>query len=185
MTHSKGQIVTVYGSNSPRDGEPEYEAARRLGQLLAQAGYVVATGGYAGTMEAASRGAKEAGGHVIGVTTSVFDGVRLSANPYIDEEIKFPALFQRLHHLCTFADAWVALPGGIGTLSEVALTWSLLQVGELPRRPFVLVGEMWRKTIGEFASDYHVRPQFRELIRYTADVESVLPLLTQNVKREA
>jgi uncharacterized protein (TIGR00730 family) len=170
-------IVTVYGSNSPQDGEAEYEQARALGRLLAQQGYVVATGGYAGTMEAASRGAKEAGGHVIGVTTSLFDGIRLSANPYLDEEIKLPTLFQRLHRLVTLAEAWVALPGGIGTLSEVALTWSLLQVGELPRHPFVLVGAMWRKTIGEFAGDYHVRPQFRRLIQYVDTVEQVLPLL--------
>lgn len=177
MPHSKGPIVTVYGSNSPKDGEAEYEQARALGRLLAQHGYVVATGGYAGTMEAASRGAKEAGGHVIGVTTSLFDGIRLSTNPYIDEEIKLPTLFQRLHHLVTLADGWVALPGGIGTLSEVALTWSLMQVGEMPHHPFVLVGAMWRKTISEFASDYHVRPQFRELIKYADNVEQVLPLL--------
>jgi uncharacterized protein (TIGR00730 family) len=170
-------IVTVYGSNSPQAGEAEYEQARALGRLLAQHGYVVATGGYAGTMEAASRGAKEAGGHVIGVTTALFDGIRRSANPYLDEEIKLPTLFQRLQHLVTLADAWVALPGGIGTLSEVALTWSLMQVGELPRHPFVLVGAMWRTTIGEFSGDYHVRPQFRELIQYAETVEQVLPLL--------
>lgn len=177
MAHSKGPIITVFGSNSPKEGEADYEQARALGRLLAQHGYVVATGGYAGTMEATSRGAKEAGGHVIGVTTSVFDGVRLSANPYLDEEIKFPTLFQRLHHLVTFADGWVTLPGGIGTLSEVALTWSLMQVGEMKRQPFVLVGEMWRKTIGEFSNDYYVRPQYRALIRYADDVEAVVPLL--------
>ena len=75
------------------------------------------------------------------------------------------------------ADAWVALPGGIGTLSEVALTWSLMQVGEMQRRPFVLVGEQWRTTIGEFSDDYYVRPQYRELIKYADHVEQVLPLL--------
>ena len=177
MSHSKGPIVTVYGSSSPTEGSLDYEQARALGRLLAQQGYVVATGGYTGTMEGASRGAQEAGGPVIGVTTSLFDQTRPTANPYVDEEIKLPTLFQRLHHLVTLADAWVALPGGIGTLSEVALTWSLIQVGEIPRGPFVLVGDMWRKTIGEFSSDHHVRPQFRELIKYAADVEGVLPLL--------
>ena len=177
MSHSKGPIVTVYGSSSPKEDSFDYEQARALGRLLAQQGYVVATGGYTGTMEGASRGAKEVGGYVIGVTTSLFDKTRPTANPYVDEEIKLPTLFQRLHYLVTLAEAWVALPGGIGTLSEVALTWSLIQVGEIPRGPFVLVGEMWRKTIGEFSDDNHVRPQFRELIKYAADVESVLPLL--------
>jgi uncharacterized protein (TIGR00730 family) len=177
MSHAKGPIAVVYGSNSPHDGDSDYEEARTLGCLLAQAGYVVATGGYFGTMEAASRGAKEAGGYVIGVTTSIFNAVRLHPNAYLDEEIKFPTLFQRLHHLVLMGDAWVALPGGIGTLSEVALTWSLLQVGEVKRQPFVLVGEMWRATIDRFSNDYYVRPQYRELVRYADNVTQVIDLL--------
>jgi hypothetical protein len=177
MPHAKGPVAVVFGSNSPKEGDPDYAAARQLGYALAQAGYVVATGGYFGTMEAASRGAKEAGGHVIGVTTSIFDGVRLQPNAYLDEEIKLPTLFQRLHHLVTMADVWVALPGGIGTLSEVALTWSLLQVGEMPRQPFVLVGAQWRQTIGGFSNDYYVRPQYRALLRYADDVMQVVDLL--------
>jgi uncharacterized protein (TIGR00730 family) len=177
MPHAKGPVAVVFGSNSPKEGDHDYAEARQLGYSLAQAGYVVATGGYFGTMEATSRGAKEAGGHVIGVTTSLFDGVRLQPNAYLDEEIKLPTLFQRLHHLVTMADAWVALPGGIGTLSEVALTWSLLQVGEMQRQTFVLVGEQWRRTIGEFSNDYYVRPQYRELLRYADDVQQVIDLL--------
>ena len=167
----------IFGSNSPKEGDLDYAEARQLGSSLARAGYVIATGGYFGTMEATSRGAKEAGGYVIGVTTSIFDGVRLRPNAYLDEELKFPTLFQRLHHLVTMADAWVALPGGIGTLSEVALTWSLMQVGEMKRQPFVLVGDQWRKTIGEFANDYYVRPQYRELLRYADNVAQVIDLL--------
>ena len=177
MPHPQGPIAVVFGSNSPNEGDLDYAEARQLGYLLAQVGYVIATGGYFGTMEATSRGAKEAGGYVIGVTTSIFDGQRLHPNAYLDEEIKFPTLFQRLHHLVTMADVWVALPGGIGTLSEVALTWSLLQVGEMKRQPFVLVGEQWRKTIGEYSSDYYVRAQYRELVRYAADVTHVIDLL--------
>ncbi len=177
MSHSMGPIAVVFGSNSPQEGDLDYDRARELGRLLAQAGYVLATGGYFGTMEAVSRGAKEACGHVIGVTTSLFDAVRLHPNAYLDEEIKFPTLFQRLHHLVTMADAWVALPGGIGTLSEVTLTWSLLQVGEVKRQPFVLVGEMWRTTIRQFSNDSYVRPQYRELVRYADDVTQVIDLL--------
>jgi len=177
MSHPARPIAVVFGSNSPQAGDLDYEKARELGGLLAQAGYVIATGGYFGTMEAASRGAKEAGGHVIGVTTSLFDEVRLHPNAYLDEEIKFPTLFQRLHHLVTMADAWVALPGGIGTLSEVALTWSLLQVGEVKRQPFVLVGEMWRATIERFSNDRYVRPPYRELVKYADTIQDVLALL--------
>ena len=65
----------------------------------------------------------------------------------------------------------------IGTLSEVALTWSLMQVGEMQRRPFVLVGEQWRTTIDTFSSDYYVRPQHRDLIKYADHVTQVVDLL--------
>lgn len=181
MAHTKGKVVSVFGSNSSKDGEADYEAARQLGRLLGQAGYVVATGGYAGTMEATSRGAKEAGGYVIGVTTSAFDGVRSGANPYLDEEIKFPTLFQRLQHLVTCADAWVALPGGIGTLNEVALTWSLMQAGAVARKPFVVVGRMWRKMLQEFSRNGYIRPQYAELIQYADDVGQVTLLLKRPV----
>ena len=181
MPHSKGPIAAVYGSSQElKEDEADYAAARRLGRALAEAGYVVATGGYHGAMEAASRGAKEGGGRTIGVTTSVFDGVRLGANPYVDEEVKFPTLFQRLHHLVTLADVWIALPGGIGTLSELALTWSLLQVGELARRPLVVVGPMWRAFLQAFLNNGHVRPHVGDLIAFAETVEDVLPLLKQS-----
>jgi uncharacterized protein (TIGR00730 family) len=177
MPHPRGSIVTVFGSNAPKEGEPDYDQARVLGYALAKAGYVVATGGYFGTMEATSRGAKEASGYVIGVTSSIFDELRLHANSYLDEEIKFPTLFQRLHHLVTFADAWVALPGGIGTLSEVALTWSLMQVGEKTRQPLVVVGSMWHDLLKNFSGTGYVNAKYRELIRYADDVDGVLALL--------
>jgi hypothetical protein len=177
MPHPKGSIVTVFGSNAPKAGEADYEQARALGRELARSGYVVATGGYFGTMEATSRGAKEAGGHVIGVTASVFDDLRLIANPYIDEEIKFPTLFQRLHHLVSFADAWVALPGGIGTLSEVSLTWSLMQIGEVKRQPFVVVGSMWRDLLKKFSGTGYVNAKHHELILYTEGIDGVVALL--------
>lgn len=180
MPHPKGSIVTVFGSNAPKEGEADYEQARALGRELARSGYVVATGGYFGTMEATSRGAKEAGGHVIGVTTTILDNLRLKANPYLDEEIKFPTLFQRLHHLVTFADAWVALPGGIGTLSEVSLTWSLMQVGEQSRQPFIVVGSMWREFLEKFSANGYVKEQYYGLIRYAAGVDGVVPLLKQS-----
>lgn len=135
--------VSVFGGGSPQPGEPAYEQAYELGKQLAEAGYTVMTGGYSGTMEATSRGAKEAGGHVIGVTVGLFERVGLSPNPYIDQIIQYDELSERLLHVVKRGDAAIALPGGVGTLSEVALMWSLLQTGEVPPRPFILVGEHW------------------------------------------
>jgi uncharacterized protein (TIGR00730 family) len=145
------KIVSVFGGSKTLPGEPAYEDARALGEALARAGWTVATGGYMGVMEAASRGACEAGGHVIGVTCSLIEGWRgIGPNRWVKEEIKFPTLRERLAHLVEFCDAAVALPGGIGTLSELALTWSLMQTGEITRKPFVAVGPLWTATVSAF-----------------------------------
>lgn len=177
MPHEKGRVAVVFGSSSPKAGSMGYAEALELGGLLARGGWAVATGGYFGAMEAASRGAKEAGGRVIGVTTSLFDGSRPSPNAFLDEERRFPTLEERLLHLVRLGDAWIALPGGVGTLAEVALVWALLQAGAIGRRPFVLVGPMWREAIGGFSSDEHVAPEHRELVRYADAVADVPALL--------
>jgi uncharacterized protein (TIGR00730 family) len=145
------RIISVFGGSAPKPETAAYEEARRLGGLLARAGWTVATGGYSGVMEAASRGAAEAGGNVIGVTCSLIESWRgLRANAWVKEEVRFSSLRERLYHLVEFCDAALALPGGVGTLSEVALTWSLLQTGEIKRKPLVVVGRVWSETLTTF-----------------------------------
>ena len=156
---SQASIVAVFGSSCPCEGMPSYSAARELGVLLAEAGYIVATGGYGGVMEAASRGASEAGGHVIGVTCERIEALvpGLVANRWVAEEIRFGDLRTRLNHLVIGTQAAIAMPGGIGTLSEIALSWSLLQITEIPPQPLILVGESWKHIVSVFlqqAGDY-------------------------------
>jgi uncharacterized protein (TIGR00730 family) len=170
-------VVTVFGGNALEVDDAGYLEARELGRLLGQAGYTVANGGYYGTMEAVSRGAQEAGAHVIGVTTARFDGHRLEPNQWVDEEIKFPTLFQRLHYLVTCSDALVALRGGVGTLSEVALSWSLIQVGEMPRKPLVLVGPHWRQIMETYHQQSTVKERDWALLSFAPSVSDVVPLL--------
>jgi uncharacterized protein (TIGR00730 family) len=170
-------IVTVFGGNAVEVDDAGYQEAFELGHQLARAGYTVATGGYYGTMEATSRGAKEAGARVIGVTTGRFDGRGLKPNPWVDEEIKFPTLFQRLHYLVTFSDALVALRGGVGTLSEVALSWSLIQVAEMPRKPLVLVGPHWRQIMETYHKESTVKERDWALLSFAANAREVIPLL--------
>lgn len=177
------KIVSVFGGSKPQPGTPSYEEARQVGQLLAQAGWTVATGGYTGVMEAASRGAAEAGGHVIGVTcTAIAQWRGLSPNPWVKEEVQFARLRERLYHLVEFCDATVALPGGIGTLSEVALTWSLLQTGEIKRKPFVLIGRVWSETVATFIreADGYLHPGDGELLRVVDRLEEVVGYLARD-----
>jgi uncharacterized protein (TIGR00730 family) len=175
-------IVSIFGGSALAPSSPGYREAATLGGLLAQAGYTVATGGYDGVMEAASRGAKEAGGSTIGVTTSHFASRKLGANAWIDQEIAFPTLFLRLHHLVTFSHALVALRGGVGTLSEVALAWSLMQVAEMPCKPFVLVGPQWRRVLETFRRESTVRERDLDLLSFAPTVEAVIPLLQAHRK---
>jgi uncharacterized protein (TIGR00730 family) len=150
------KVISVFGSSTPVADSVPYREAHRVGQLLAEAGYAVATGGYSGTMAAVSQGAAEAGGHVIGVTSEQIERWRpLGPNQWVAEEIRYESLRDRVLHLVTVNDGMIVLPGGIGTLSEFALAWSLMQVGEIPPRPLVLYGDIWPVTIEAF-----VRPEY-------------------------
>ena len=136
-------VVTVFGSSFPQPLSPAYQLAYDLGQAIAQAGWTLCNGGYGGTMEAAARGACEAGGHTIGVTCGAF-GRRCGANAFIRQEIPTFDLLARLNTLVRLASAYVVLPGGTGTLLELALVWELLNKRMIRRAaPLVLLGKHW------------------------------------------
>lgn len=174
--------ITVFGSASPQPGQPLYEDALRLGGLLAAAGHTVLTGGYMGTMEAASRGAAEAGGHVVGVTCQQIEDWRAAThNPWVLEERKFPTLQERLYCLVESCDAALALPGGIGTLDEIVTMWSQMQTAAIPVRPLILIGSGWQRTITALldAQDEHIRPAHRELLTFAEDIDTALLRLAE------
>src|SRR5215475_14919834 len=110
--------VTVFGGSEPKEGSAAYAEAMELVKLLAEHGHTVLTGGYIGVMEAVSRGAREAGGHVIGVTCEEIEAWRhIKANAWVMEEIRKKTLVERLHALIHESDAALALSGGAGTLT--------------------------------------------------------------------
>jgi uncharacterized protein (TIGR00725 family) len=136
--------IAIYGSSTVTEDSRPYGDALELGAELARAGAVVMTGGYAGVMEAASRGAHEAGGHVIGVTLELFDlDPGRIPNRWIAERFHAPDLFERLRRMVQNADGFVAVTGSIGTITEVCLTWNLLMLGGRSSAPLVLLGEEW------------------------------------------
>lgn len=131
--------VTVFGSARFGKGHPYYALARELGQGLAKAGYAVMTGGGPGIMEAANRGAKEAGGPSVGCN------IRLrkeqEPNAYLDRFIEFEHFFVRKVMLVKYSCAFVVMPGGFGTLDEAFEVATLMQTGKLERFPIVAMGE--------------------------------------------
>ncbi len=141
--------VTVYGGSRP--SLQDYSQAERLGKLLGQAGHTVVSGGYSGSMEAVSKGASEAGAHVVGVTCQQIEAWRPSVpNRWVKEELRCATLEQRLFTLIESSDAAIALPGGAGTLTEIALTWNMLFTEILPPRPLILVSKAWHSVFALF-----------------------------------
>lgn len=172
--------VTIFGGSQPRPGERPYLEAMELGRLLGEAGHTVLTGGYIGTMEAVSRGAAEAGGHVIGVTCEEIEAWRpVSPNRWVQEQLRFPTLRQRLFALIEECDAAIVLPGGIGTLAELAEMWSHLQTGAIPPKPLVLIGPAWQAVMDAFFTQFdgYVHKEYRRLLTFADDARSAVELI--------
>ncbi len=167
--------VAVFGSGSAAPDDPLLAEAERLGRLLAEAGFVLMCGGYAGTMDAASRGANQAGGQAIGVTMDLFTP-RLAPNPWLTKENRVKDFYPRLKKL-TGADAFVVLEGGIGTLTEATLTWSLIQTGQISPRPFIFVGDGWRRLFGAFRAETRMTERDFELATVVDSVDEALAIL--------
>src|SRR5574339_808934 len=172
--------VSVFGGSQPKEGDTAYTEAMELGKLLAERGHTVLTGGYIGTMEAVSRGAREAGGHVIGVTCEDIEAWRPTrANAWVMEEMRKKTLVERLHTLIHESDAALSLPGGPGTLTEIALMWNLMIVESLHRRPLILIGDGWQSVFGQvFAQlDGYTPAHQRELLRFAGDIHTAVKIL--------
>lgn len=172
--------VSVFGGSQPKEKSTAYAEAQELGKLLAERGHIVLTGGYMGTMEAVSRGAAEAGGHVIGVTCQDIENWRATAaNQWVKEEWRKKTLMERLQTLIDGCDAALALPGGPGTLTEISLTWNLMIIGSLHRRPLILIGSGWQNVLDQVYRSFneYVSTTQRELVQFAPDIRTAVKLL--------
>jgi uncharacterized protein (TIGR00730 family) len=137
-----GRAVSIFGSARVLPDHPEYEAARATAQLLAESGYAVITGGGPGIMEAANKGAKEAGGLSVGCNIEL--PFEQGVNAYVDIAINFRYFFVRKTMFVKYAEAFIIFPGGFGTLDELFEALTLIQTGKVRNFPVVLFGsEYW------------------------------------------
>ncbi|WP_062525391.1 TIGR00730 family Rossman fold protein [Demequina rhizosphaerae] len=182
-----GPAITVYGSARSAPGSPEYEAGVEVGRLLVEAGYAVITGGGPGCMEAANLGAVEAGG------TSVGLGIELpfeqSMNEHINLGINFRYFFVRKTMFVKYAQGFIALPGGFGTLDELFECLTLVQTRTVRRFPIVLFGEAyWGPLLGwlrdTVAADGKISPHDLDLIHVTDDPATAVRLATARHRGE-
>ena len=146
--HFVGPCVTVFGSARFKEDHPYYVLARELGAKLAEAGFTVMTGGGPGIMEAANRGAKDAGGYTVGSNITL--PIEQKPNPYLDRWVEFRYFFVRKMLLEKYSYAFVAMPGGIGTLDEVFETAVLIQTGKMQEFPLVLLGKTFWTPLLEY-----------------------------------
>lgn len=152
------KTVTVFGSSLPSEATTAYREARELGRALGKHGFAVCNGGYAGLMEASARGARDAGGHTIGITCSLWPR---SANQWIQEEVRTASFPERIMTLIARGDAYVVLPGGTGTLAELAMAWELMNKSVLSttvggKKPLVLLGSYWQPVIACLNQEPHL-----------------------------
>lgn len=175
--------VTVFGSARTSVEHPEYAAGREIGAALARAGFAVITGGGPGAMEAANRGAKEAGGLSVGL------GIELpfeqGLNEYVDLGINFRYFFARKTMFVKYSRAFVCLPGGFGTLDELFEALTLVQTRKVTRFPIVLFGTAyWQGLLDWLRSTMLTQGKLREadlaLLYCTDDVDEVVELVQRS-----
>ena len=175
MTESK--IISVIGASNVRQGHELYETAFSLGEVLANNNFVVASGGYDGTMEALSRGANEAGGSVIGVTCeTVEEKFKKVKNKWLTEEIRTKNLQERIFKIIDIADYILVLSGGVGTLGEVGMAWTLMQVKEVSRKPLIFWRKEWKSVIENFNLELgeFIHDDVRDIPVFVNDVNILL-----------
>ncbi|MCS6999862.1 MAG: TIGR00730 family Rossman fold protein [Bacteroidota bacterium] len=173
--HFIGPCITVFGSARIGREHPYYELARHVGRAIAELGFTVMTGGGPGLMEAANRGAKEAGGRSIGCNIELPH--EQLPNAYLDRWVTVRYFFVRKVLLVKYSYGFVVLPGGIGTLDELFEALTLIQTGKIERFPVVLMGtEYWAPVealLAQMIDEGTISEQDRELVLLTDSVDAM------------
>ena len=180
--HYEGPCVTVFGSARFPEGHAYYELARSLGRKLAEQGYIVLTGGGPGIMEAANRGAREAGGVSLGCNIQL--PMEQKPNPYLDDFIEFEHFFVRKVMLVKYSSAIVVMPGGFGTLDEVFEVVTLIQTEKLDAFPIIAMGgEFWQhlRAFGRdtMIAEGTISPEDLDLVQPAADADEALRIISE------
>lgn len=170
------KIVTIFGGSRCGEDSFEYNEAKELGGKLAQAGYTICTGGYLGVMEAASRGAREKGGRVLGIVLNQF---KSEPNRYLTDKVATDHFYDRLQNLIQRSVGFVALRGGMGTVTEISLVWNKLQTGVIEKRPLVLVGDCWKNFIKTCQENLVVSERDVSLLDFADNAENACRIIIE------
>ncbi|HEV2860132.1 MAG TPA: LOG family protein [Pyrinomonadaceae bacterium] len=170
------KIVTIFGGSKCKEDSPEYAEALEVGRLLAEAGFTICTGGYLGVMEAASRGARERGGRVLGIVMNQF---KTEPNRYLTDKVASAHFYERLQNLITRSVGFVALHGGVGTVTELSLVWNKLMTRVIEPRPLVLLGESWPPVVECFRRHLVVSESDLALLDFAAGAREAVQIIIE------
>ena len=174
--NSNEKIVTIFGGSKCSSDSPEYKDARELGGRLAEAGYTICTGGYLGIMEAASRGAREKGGRVFGIVMNQF---KSEPNRFLTDKVATDHFYDRLQRLITRSVGFVALRGGMGTVTEISLVWNKLTTRVLEPRPLVLVGQCWKDVVAAWETNLVVSKDDLSFLDFADNAEQASRIIIE------
>ena len=181
--HFVGPCVTIFGSARFPESHPVYGQAREMGAAVARLGFTVMTGGGPGVMEAANRGARDVGGPSVGCNIEL--PFEQQANPYLDRSVTCRYFFVRKVLLFKYSYAFVALPGGLGTLDELTEALTLIQTGKIKQFPVVLIGTAyWQPFVDmlrTMAAASTISPNDLDLMLVTDSI----PAAAQHIERHA
>ena len=178
--NSGDRIVTIFGGSKCGPQSDEYQEAKTLGSLLAASGFTICTGGYLGVMEAASRGAREQGGRVFGIVMNQF---KSEPNRYLTDKVATDHFYDRLQNLIMRSVGFVALRGGMGTVTEVSLVWNKLQTKVLDRRPLVLLGQCWRDVVESWQTSLVVSDFDVSYLDFADDAEAAAQIIIEKSQK--
>ncbi|MCO6510580.1 MAG: LOG family protein [Aridibacter famidurans] len=168
------KIVTIFGGSKCGEDSEEYTQALEVGSLLAESGFTICTGGYLGVMEAASRGAREKGGRVFGIVMNQF---KSEPNRYLTDKVASDHFYDRLQNLITRSVGFIAIRGGMGTVTEISLVWNKLQTGVIEKRPLVLLGDCWRSVVETWQEQLVVSDDDVRLLDFAATAAQAVEII--------
>ena len=170
--------AVVFGSSAPSEGDAEYEEAYEVGKLLGSMGFDVVNGGFVGTMEASSKGAKEANARVIGVTSK--DLSYADPNKWLDENIVEEDIIGRVSRMIELGDVFVVLKGSVGTMQELATAWNLMSIKIIDKKPIICLGEHWKNAVATIAETERAKKADlirNDIVRFAEDMDELKEIL--------
>jgi uncharacterized protein (TIGR00725 family) len=174
-----GRIITIFGGSKCSPDSQEYKDALAIGRRLAEEGFTICTGGYLGVMEAASKGAREAGGRVLGIVMNQF---RSEPNRFLTDKVATDHFYDRLQNLITRSVGFVAMRGGMGTVTEISLVWNKLQTGVLGKRPLVLVGDCWKSVVESWEMNLAVSAADVSFLDFASNAEDASSIIVEKTR---